>query len=285
MLAVAACRSSAPDAAPPDDAFRVLRVVDGDTVVIESAGHEEKVRLLEVNAPESAECGGDAATELLRRLSKDGVILDRRGEDRYGRTLAHLHTRSGEHVQRELVSAGLAHVATYDHPDEHLEELLAAESVARNAHRGIYGSALVCAARATPSMSNRVAIVQVDANPAGDDLLEGAGESVLLEGDPGLSLAGWTLKDTSASHRLVFANRTILAPDGRLRVFTSCGTPRSGAVHWCVKGSAVWNNSGDSAYLLDPSGRVISWLDYEPPVPRRGAPDAGAGPTRPTRGR
>ncbi len=267
VLALGGCSAPAPDTVPPTPVPRflqVVRVIDGDTLTVAAQGSEEKVRLREINTPESGECGADAATELLRRLSADGVELDRRGEDRYGRTLAHIHTRSGLHVQRELVLAGLAHVADYGAPDEHLDSLLAAEAEARLAQRGLYGAMAGCEREVPSSRVEDVHIVEVDANPEGDDVREGGGESVLLEGTPGLPLSGWTLKDTSASHRLRFKEGTALSSDGQLRVFTSCGVPREGVLHWCAAGSAVWNNSGDTAFLLDPAGGLVSWLDYRP---------------------
>ena len=244
------------------NAVDVVRVLDGDTFEVVSERGHERVRLREVGAPETHECGGEAATELLRRLGGEGVELDRRGSDRSGRTLAHVHTPSGVHVQRELVAAGLAHVATYGQPDEHLDSLLAAEAEARREQRGLYGGGLGCGEGVLNSDLPPVRVLELDANPEGDDLVEGAGESVLLEGPPGLALAGWSLKDTSASHRFAFAEGTRLGTDGRLRVYTSCGTPGPGVLHWCRRGSAVWNNTGDTAYLLDPNGRVVSWLDY-----------------------
>lgn len=262
-----------PEGEPPPPG---LRVIDGDTFVVQTATGEEKVRLREVNAPESRECGGDAATELLRGLLSGGFELDRRGEDRYGRTLAHVHAPDGRHVQRELVAAGLAHVATYGSPDEHLDALLAAEAEARAAHRGLYGDALGCGAAASaadggPSPATPVRtdvhVAEVDGDPDGDDMLPGAGESVLIRGPAGLSLAGWTLKDTSATHRLALDDTAVLSASGELRIFTSCGEPRPGVVHWCMRGSAVWNNKGgDTAFLLDPAGRVVSFRDF---VPRR----------------
>lgn len=36
-----------------------------------------------------------------------------------------------------------------------------------------------------------------------------------------------------------------------------CGTGTTTDLHWCDTGSAVWNNSGDTAFLLDPAGNVV----------------------------
>ena len=86
----------------------VLRVVDGDTIVVElENGIEETVRLLGVNAPETVhpgqptECYGPEASEFTKSvLVKETAVfieLDlQTGErDRYGRLLAHIWLENG----------------------------------------------------------------------------------------------------------------------------------------------------------------------------------------------
>ena len=55
-----------------------------------------------------------------------------------------------------------------------------------------------------------------------------------------------------------------LGADGRLVVYTACGPSRPGRLYWCKKGSAVWNNSGDTAFLQDPRGNLVSKVDWVP---------------------
>jgi len=253
---------SCPEPVPPDPAEptptveQVVRVLDGDT--LELAGSDERIRLRGVNAPEKRECGGAEAQRLVASLVASGVVVERSGTGQRGRTLAHLFTPDGRHVQQHLVAAGLAHVATYGEPDRFTESLRREEEAARSDRLGLYGGLADCPGRADWA----VQIASVDANPAGDDLAPGAGESVTLTGPPGFDLAGWTVKDTSATHRLTLPPGTSLDGDGRLLVFTSCGEDGPGAIYWCMKGSAVWNNTGDTAFLLDPAGAIISWLEY-----------------------
>jgi endonuclease YncB( thermonuclease family) len=98
---------------------RVVRVVDGDTVHVRTSdGHDERVRLALVDAPETsttrygrAECGGAEATAFLSRLA-DGrrVELRRPGgedRDRFGRAVAEL-VAGGRSVDEQLVAAGWA---------------------------------------------------------------------------------------------------------------------------------------------------------------------------------
>lgn len=265
---LAACSTPPPKSNRSRTSLPVLRVIDGDTLVIDAPDGEETVRLREINTPEKGECGGAAATARLAALSSGGVWVDRRGTDRYGRTLAHVYTVSRVHVQYDLVLAGLAHVATYGSPDEHLDRLFDAEARARINRHGLYGDGLGCGkALPDPTIAapGLVSVLRVDANPDGDDLEPGGGESVTIGGPPGTSLAGWSLKDTSASHRFKFDPGTTIPESGALRIFTSCGQPTAGSLFWCMKGSAVWNNGGDTAFLLGPGGQIVSWLDYHPP--------------------
>lgn len=74
---------------------RVVRVIDGDTIWVQSAGKVEKIRLLGIDAPEMnygkgrPECGAaDATTALRRKIDGKVVELERHGLDDYGRTLA-----------------------------------------------------------------------------------------------------------------------------------------------------------------------------------------------------
>ena len=95
----------------PVSAERIARVVDGDAVV---TARGEKVRLMHFDAPEiRGKCPRERelarqATALLRRLAGSGLKLERRGKDRYQRTLAVARTPAGGDVAAALVQAGLA---------------------------------------------------------------------------------------------------------------------------------------------------------------------------------
>jgi micrococcal nuclease len=101
-------------------AARIVRVVDGDTLVARAGGRRVTVRLLGIDAPEThggpAECGGPAATRQLSRLAAVGagvrLVTDPRSgdtHDRYGRLLAYVDGPQGDLGERQL-RAGLAYV-------------------------------------------------------------------------------------------------------------------------------------------------------------------------------
>jgi endonuclease YncB( thermonuclease family) len=102
----APCGGRAPpcDVRPPRDAWRaaVLRVVDGDTVILLVRGRPVRVRLIGVDAPETwyrRDCLGAEAARALRVLLPPGSPVraagDREAADRYGRRLLYLWAPGG----------------------------------------------------------------------------------------------------------------------------------------------------------------------------------------------
>ena len=80
----------------PIEEAQVVRVIDGDTLEVLIAGTKHRVRLFGVDTPERGERCYEAATERTRHLSGDMVRIESgpRSEDRYGRLLFYLYTRS-----------------------------------------------------------------------------------------------------------------------------------------------------------------------------------------------
>jgi len=44
---------------------------------------------------------------------------------------------------------------------------------------------------------------------------------------------------------------------------TGCGDDFGDTLFWCNVGSAVWNNDGDTVFLLDPNGNTHQTYNYE----------------------
>jgi micrococcal nuclease len=124
---------------------RVVRVVDGDTVIVED-GHA--VRVLGLDAPETHNpalrgpqpLGNVASARLTELVGGRAVALevDVTPGDHYGRRLRHLwvgHTLIAEVLVRE----GLAWAMSVPPDVKHADRLRAAEAAARAARRGIWG--------------------------------------------------------------------------------------------------------------------------------------------------
>jgi len=98
--------------------YKVIRVVDGDTIVIDYNGNPEKVRLLCVNTPESVHpdrkqnvpMGKVASRYAKKRLSGKYVDLEFEGNrtrGKYRRLLTYVFV-DGENLNLELVREGLS---------------------------------------------------------------------------------------------------------------------------------------------------------------------------------
>jgi micrococcal nuclease len=162
-LAVGACSpspSSGTGVVAPGDGLRpqgpteraqVIRVVDGDTIVVDRGQGRERVRYIGIDAPESVapdvpvEPFGEAASKANAALV-DGreVVLERdvSDVDRFGRLLRYVWLDDGgtwRLVNLELVEQGFANAGTY-RPDVRWQDVLReAEREAREAGRGLWG--------------------------------------------------------------------------------------------------------------------------------------------------
>lgn len=162
LLAVGGCApgggsGAAPDGVPTGSQRAVVvRVVDGDTVVLRGEGDgvvpgdDARVRLLEIDAPESVapgrpvECFGPEAAATLTGLLPAGarvwVQRDEELTDDYDRLLLYLWTDDGAFVNVEMVRAGLAEAVLYEPNDRYIESVRGAEDEARSEDRGMWGA-------------------------------------------------------------------------------------------------------------------------------------------------
>jgi micrococcal nuclease len=134
---------------PDGDDATVVRVVDGDTLVVRVSGREERVRLIGIDTPETVhpqravECFGREASAHTGRLVGPGtavrLVYDVERTDRFDRTLAYLYRLDdGLFVNLALVLDGYAQVATFPPNVAHAEDFLAAQRDARDAGRGLW---------------------------------------------------------------------------------------------------------------------------------------------------
>lgn len=123
---------------------RVVRVVDGDTLIVEP---DLRVRLIGIDTPELGRDGApdeplgrDAAEWLAAEVTGAEVRLEFDVErfDRYGRTLAFVWL--GERlINAEIVAAGFSRAETrYPFSSEKKAQLKSAEEEARSAARGLW---------------------------------------------------------------------------------------------------------------------------------------------------
>lgn len=122
----------------------VDKVYDGDTISLKNG---ERVRLLGINAPEiesrfrQDEAGGQTAKKWLQEKLSSGEVLlefDTQHRDKYKRLLAHLFLANGEHLNKEIVNAGLATLSIIPPNLSYMKELKKAEIHAQQQGLGIW---------------------------------------------------------------------------------------------------------------------------------------------------
>ena len=129
--------------------YKVVKVVDGDTIDVEIDGRTERVRLLGINTPEvvdprrPVECFGREASakahELLDgrevELEADPSQTDR---DKYDRLLRYARTKEGLFYNLEIIKAGYAYEYTYDLPYKYQAQFKATQQEAQNKKAGLW---------------------------------------------------------------------------------------------------------------------------------------------------
>jgi micrococcal nuclease len=106
-------------------------------------------------------------------------------------------------------------------------------------------------------------VVDVEADAPGDDSVNLNGEWVRFTnaGSEPVDLDGWEVADESASHRYTFDDLE-LDPGASVTLFSGCGADDDTNRYWCVTGSAVWNNDGDTVLLRDRQGNIVVSRSY-----------------------
>lgn len=132
----------------------VVRIIDGDTLVINTGSQDETVRLLNVDTPETkhpdkpVECLGPQATDFLRGLlppgTEVGLDFDQEREDQYGRTLAAVWTEDRTLVNAAIAKQGLGVAVLFEPNDKYYEPVQQAQAEAQKQERGLYDPAEGC---------------------------------------------------------------------------------------------------------------------------------------------
>lgn len=127
----------------------VVRIIDGDTIVIDHNGKQVKVRLIGVDTPETVhpskpvEHYGKEASRFTRNLLKGEKVYlatdtKQAGTDRYGRTLGYVYRApDGLFVNAEIIRQGYGHAYTR-FPFKYMEQFRQLEQFARKVKKGLW---------------------------------------------------------------------------------------------------------------------------------------------------
>jgi len=123
------------------------RVIDGDTIVVEIGGQEEKVRLIGVDTPETVhprkpvEYFGKEASDFTRKMVEGKAVkleYDWQTRDKYGRLLAYVYIiGDGTFLNAEIIKQGYGFAYTR-YPFKYLEDFRQYEREARENNRGLW---------------------------------------------------------------------------------------------------------------------------------------------------
>ncbi len=132
----------------------VLRVIDGDTLVVLLNGQEERIRMIGVDAPESVSLNeeentiwGQMASEYTKSILQPGtkvwLTFDLEERDQYGRILAYIWLNSDVEdlnylFQKRLIEEGYALAIRYEPNTKYAAELYDAMGLAISQRCGLW---------------------------------------------------------------------------------------------------------------------------------------------------
>jgi micrococcal nuclease len=239
----------------------VTHITDGDTIDVRyDDGTVEAVRLIGINAPEGGECYATEATAALKSIAGDQIVMtsDVSNRDIYDRLLRYLWTVDGELINETLVAEGFAIARDYPPDSQYASTFAKAQAKAESTGAGMW-AADACG---TPTGADlRIGHIEYDAPGNDHENLNGEWVEIINNGTTDQQMRGWVLKDESASHRYNFPSGYVLTGGTTVRVYTGCGSNTATELYWC-NGSAIWNNDGDTVFLLDPNGNTVAKRSY-----------------------
>jgi micrococcal nuclease len=184
----------------------VVKIVDGDTLDVRYGGEEHRIRLLNIDTPETVapgepvECLGAEATAFLTNLLPAGteVRLENDVElyDPYDRELAGVFL-GNELVNAEIARAGLGGAVLYEPNDRFYGDVLEAQREAEVARAGLFSPEIECTlpaqvqqyeqlartAAAAPSQSGSLAEIDGWVEELAAAAAAGAALNEILDGD------------------------------------------------------------------------------------------------------
>jgi micrococcal nuclease len=131
--------------------YRVTKVIDGDTIEVQTPEKKITIRLLGINTPETVdprrgvECYGKEASARVKELliGTDVTLVldvDREVQDKYGRYLAYVYTSEGVFVNQHLLEEGYAREYTYGSAYDEQKSFRRAQTDARLNNKGLWAA-------------------------------------------------------------------------------------------------------------------------------------------------
>ncbi len=284
-LLIATANGAVPENATP---ARVRRVLSGDTIVVQMDGDTETIRLRGIDAPEVA--GNDGQKEndpsafgldatrkmrqalrhkantagkfLAHQLRKQNAVMVQTTGKESDRLVGYVFLKKGlPTLGRRIVRAGYARVDTGQYDFQREAGYLRAQVQAMAQRRGVWSLLKHC--QSPPTF-----FIGVHGNTSGTERLNLNDEYVLIGNISGNQhdLSDHRLTDNN-NHDFMLPDGTALNPGESLVVRTGSGKDKRLELHRNMDGP-VWNNEGDTVYLLDPEGTEIMKMNFGAPKVR-----------------
>jgi endonuclease YncB( thermonuclease family) len=241
-------------------AGRLVEVIDGDTISVNIAGVEERVRYIGINTPEYDEGFGPEAETFNRSLvtgQEIFLVKDASDTDQFDRLLRYVFTKD-MFVNNEMVRSGYARASSYPPDTACDDQFVDAEQEARRT-----GSGFWALAGGEGDASQTLEIIDLFFNGTAGQNEPDEYVEISNTGTQAVDVSGWYLKD-NGSHRFVFPP-VEMEPGETCRVYTGENHPESCGWSFDLQNTAVWNNSGDCASLYNAEGLLVDEFCYPEP--------------------
>lgn len=129
--------------------YKVVKIVDGDTLDVEIDGKIERLRLIGIDTPETVDprkevqCFGQEASNKAKELLSGKFVSlesdETQGErDKYKRLLTYVFLPDGTNFNLFMIAEGYAHEYTYSQPYKYQYDFKQAEIDAQNQNKGLW---------------------------------------------------------------------------------------------------------------------------------------------------
>lgn len=133
----------------PQTFYKVIKVVDGDTLAVEINGQSETLRLIGIDTPETVDprkpvqCFGIEASNKAKELLNGKMVSleadDTQDErDKYNRLLRYVFLKDGTNFNKMMIEQGYAFEYTYKIPYKYQTEFQQAEKEVRENKKGLW---------------------------------------------------------------------------------------------------------------------------------------------------
>lgn len=121
----------------------VVKVIDGDTLIVKINGGEKSVRLIGIDTPEKNECFEKEATKKAKELMENKKIKleddsSQDDNDKYGRLLRYVYLEDGNLINKRLIEEGFGTEYTYKVAYKFQTEFEGVEKLAKENKIGIW---------------------------------------------------------------------------------------------------------------------------------------------------